>query len=66
MSLEQIPAKEFMRRMASIDKSLDDIAKSLRTLVKITNRQYPIMKIDYKSDPAMDGFMDQEDEENEM
>ena len=66
MSMEQLPAKEFMRRMASIDKSLDDIAKSLRTLVKITNRQVPSVKVESKNDPAMDGFLDQEDEENEM
>ncbi len=41
MSADQIPAKEFMRRLSSIDASLKDIAKSLGTLTKIVNRQFP-------------------------
>ena len=48
MSMEQIPAKEFMRRLASIDHSLTDIAKSLGTLTKIANRQYPGQTISHE------------------
>ena len=45
MSMDQIPAKEFMRRLANIDKSLSDIAKSLGTLTKVVNRQFPQVKL---------------------
>ena len=51
MSMDQIPAKEFMRRLSSIDGSLQDIAKSLNSLVKITNRQVP--KIITRQDGSM-------------
>lgn len=75
MSADQIPAKEFMRRLSSIDASLKDIAKSLGTLTKIANRQFPQVRmvsapepdpdnIIYTSDPEEDGF-EEEDEDDE-
>jgi len=74
MSADQIPAKEFMRRLSSIDASLKDVAKSLGTLTKIANRQFPQIRlvpasapdpdnIIYTSDPEEDGFEEDEDDE---
>ena len=39
--MEQIPPKEFMRRLANIDNSLSSIAKSLAHLEKVIDRQHP-------------------------
>ncbi len=72
MSADQIPAKEFMRRLSSIDASLKDIAKSLGTLTKIVNRQFPgpVMMVarsedlarSTENDPLSDYEEDEDDE----
>lgn len=63
MSADQIPAKEFMRRLSSIDASLKDIAKSLGTLTKIANRQFPQVRLTTSSEFHAGDYEEDEDDD---
>lgn len=66
--------KELNQKLSRIDRSLEDIAKSLSTLVKIANRQFPQVRmvsstrIDPKDvyTPDVVPFPNEEEEDDEM
>lgn len=64
--------KELNQKLSRIDRSLEDIAKSLSTLVKIANRQFPSVRLVNKGEldsrdictPDMVPFPDEEDDDD--
>ena len=48
-NLTVVGMKELNQKLSRIDRSLEDIAKSLSTLVKIANRQFPRITLGLES-----------------
>lgn len=59
--------KDLNRRLARIEQSLESIAKSLETLVKIQNKQIPSKKLVTDWDPinGMNIHLEDDDEEED-
>lgn len=57
--------KDLNRRLARIEQSLESIAKSLETLVKIQNKQIPSKKLVTDWDPVNGMDIRLEDEEED-
>lgn len=49
-NLTIVGLKEMNQKLGKIERSLDSIAKSLSTLVKITDRQFPQVRMVSRSD----------------
>ena len=63
-NLTVVGMKELNQKFGKIERHLDDIAKSLSTLAKIANRQFPNVQL-VKDVYTPDVFPDLNKEENE-
>lgn len=66
-NLTLVGMKDLNQRLARIERSLESIAKSLETLVKIQNKQIPTKKLVAGWDPinGMDIHLEDDDNEEE-
>lgn len=66
-NLTIVGMKELSNRVFKIERSLESIAKSLETLVKIQNKQIPSKKLVTGWDPinGMDIHLEDDDEEED-
>lgn len=74
-NLTVVGMKELNQKLSRINRSLEDIAKSLSTLAKIANRQFPQVRLVSKGEsdprkiiytPDMIPFPDEEDDDDEV
>lgn len=65
-NLTIVGMKELSNRVFMIERSLKSIAKSLETLVKIQNKQFPSKKLvtDWDPNNGLDIHLEDDEEEN--